>query len=55
MAHHEGGLHLAHDVDQPVLGLAVHLERIVAEVEELDVVDVERPGRVLGLLAALRP
>ena len=42
MGEHEGGLHLADRIDEPEPRLAVHLERIVAEIEELDVGHAER-------------
>jgi hypothetical protein len=49
MAQHEGRLHRPDHVHEPVLRGAVEVERIVAEVEEPDVVDAERLRRALGL------
>jgi GntR family transcriptional regulator of vanillate catabolism len=49
MAHHEGGLHGADHVDHAVLRLAAEIERIVADIEELDVVHVQRGGGGLRL------
>ena len=48
---HEGGLHLAVDVDQPVEHFRRAAQRIVARVEEFDLRAEDRGG-TLGLVAA---
>jgi hypothetical protein len=54
VAEHESGLHGADHVDQAELGIPIHHQRIIAEIEELYIVDVERLRGGFGLLAPRR-
>ena len=50
---HEGGMDRAIDVDETEQRVSREIERVVAEVPELNVGDAQLLGRRLGLLAAL--
>ena len=49
MAQHEIRLHLADHIDQPEFRVPVHFKRVVAQIEEPDVVNLQSPGRIFGL------
>jgi hypothetical protein len=42
----------ADQIDERILGRVVHDKRVIAQIEEFDIVDIQRLGGILGLLAA---